>query len=97
MGFWSGRREGFKEGNVKRGVNSIPGWQLELVGNLVDLPLDREWTNVAGTQISPGQAEAQIPGGQPYLVSWMVTGCWGTPGICKALISPHCPLEVDVS
>ncbi len=23
---------------MKCGVNAIPGWQLELVGNLVDLP-----------------------------------------------------------
>lgn len=75
---------------MKRGVNSIPGWQLELVGNLVDLPLDRERTDVAGTQLPAGQAEAQIPGGQPNLVSWMVIGSWGTPGICKAFMSLHC-------
>ncbi len=62
MGFWSGRREGFKEENMKCGVNAIPGWQLELVGNLVDLPLDRERTNVSGTQITTRQAETQIPG-----------------------------------
>ncbi len=70
---------------------------MELVGNLVDLPLDRERTNVAGTQLTAGQAEMQIPGGQPDLVSWLILGSWCMPGICEALMSPHCPLEVDVS
>ncbi len=83
---------------MERGVNAISGWQLELVGDLIDLPLDRERrTDVAGTQLMAGQAETQIPGGQPYLVSWLVLGSRGTPGICETLMSPHCPLEVDVS
>ncbi len=82
---------------MERGVNSIPGWLLELVGDLVDLPLDRERINIAGTQLLVGQAESQVPSGQPYPVSRVVNGSWGTSSICKALMSPHCPLEVDVS
>ncbi len=82
---------------MERGVNAIPGWQLELVVNLVDLPRNRERTNVAGTLLTAGQAEMQIPGGQPYLVAWLVPGSRGKPGICKALMSRHCLLEVDVS
>ncbi len=48
---------------MERGVNAVPGGQLKLVGNLVDLPHDLEWTNVAGTQLLTGQAEMQITGG----------------------------------
>ncbi len=32
-------------------MDTIPGGKLELVGNLIDLPLDLERTNVAGTQL----------------------------------------------
>ncbi len=41
--------------------------RTSLVGNLFDLPLDREQTSVVGIQ---------VPGGQIYLVSWLVIGSW---------------------
>ncbi len=41
----------------------VPGGQLKLVGDLVDLPHDLERINVAGTQLLTGQAETQITGG----------------------------------
>lgn len=47
---------------MKGGVNSVPGWELELVGDLIYLPLYREWNNVVGIQLLARQAEAQIPG-----------------------------------
>ncbi len=65
---------------MKRGVNTILGWQLELVGNLVDLPLDRERTNVAGTQIMAGQAETQIPGVTAIPGRLAGTWVWGNAG-----------------
>ncbi len=79
------------------GVNSVPGWKLEKVGDFIYLPLYRERTNVAGTQLLTGQAEAQIPGGQPDLLSRLVSGSRGMLGICEGLMSPHCLLEVDMS
>lgn len=39
---------------MKGGVNSVPGWKLELVGDLIYLPRYREQTNVAGTQFLGG-------------------------------------------
>ncbi len=47
---------------MKGGVNSVPGWQLELISDLINLTLYLKWTDVAGTQFLSGQAEAQIPG-----------------------------------
>ncbi len=47
---------------MKGGVNSVPGRQLELVSDLINLPLYLKRTDVAGTQLLAGQAEAQIPG-----------------------------------
>ncbi len=44
-------------------MDTTPGGKLELVGNLIDLPLDLERTNVAGTQLLAGQAESQVSGG----------------------------------
>ncbi len=46
-------------------MDAVPGWKLKKVGDFVDLPLYGERTNKAGTQLLAGQAEAQIPGGQP--------------------------------
>ncbi len=78
-------------------MDTIPGGKLELVGNLIDLPLDLERTNEAGTQLLAGQAESQVSGGQPHPVSRVVEGSWSASGIREVLVSPHCPLEVDVS
>ncbi len=78
-------------------MDAVPGWKLKKVGDLVDLPLYGERTNKAGTQLLAGQAEAQIPGGQPDQVSWLIPGSSGTSGICEGLMPPHCLLEMDVS
>ncbi len=43
-------------------MNTVPCWELEEEGNLIYLPLDGEGTYVAGTQLTAGQAEMQIPG-----------------------------------
>ncbi len=50
------------------GMDTIPGGELESVGNLIYLPLDLERTNVAGTQLLAGQAETYVPSGQPHPV-----------------------------
>ncbi len=60
-------------------------------GDLIDLPQDREGTNIARTQILTGQAETQIPGREPNLISWAIDPRGWTGG------SPHCLLEVDMS
>ncbi len=78
-------------------VNSVPGWKLEKVGELIYLPLYWEWTNVAGNQLLTGQAEAQIPGGQPDQISWLTPESSGTLEICEDLKPPHCSLEMGVS
>ncbi len=39
---------------MERGVNAVPGGQLKLVGDIVDLPHDLERTNVAGTSYRAG-------------------------------------------
>ncbi len=67
-----------------------------MISNLVDLPHDLKWTNIAGTQLPTGHAELQVAGGQPHLVSRLIEVSWGTPSICEDLVTPHCPLEVDV-
>ncbi len=62
MLIWSERRAWFEQGNVESGVNLIPVWGggvVELVCDLIDLPLDRERTNIAVTQLLAGQAESQ--------------------------------------
>ncbi len=79
-------------GHVESGVNSIPGWKLEKVGDFINLPLNGERTTVAGTQLFTGQVEAQIPRGQPDLLSRLVSGGGGMSGICEELIPPHCVL-----
>ncbi len=76
-------------------MNSVPWWKLKEVGYFVDLPLYRERTNIAGTQLLTGQAE--IPGGQPEQISRLASGSSGMSGICEALMPPHCSLEMDVS
>jgi hypothetical protein len=60
---------------MEGGVNVVPGWELEEVGDVVDLPLHSERTNEAGTQLLAGQAEANVPGGQPDPIARLVT--WG--------------------
>ncbi len=81
---------------MKCGMDTIPGGKLEPVGNLIDLPLDLERNNVAGTQLLAGQAESYVSGGQPHPVSRVVEGSGSASDIRKVLVSLHCPLEVDV-
>ncbi len=76
------------------GMDTIPGGKLESVGNLIDLPLDLERTNVAGTQLLAGQAESYVPGGQSHPVPRVVEGSGSVLDIRKVLVSSHCPLEV---
>ncbi len=77
-------------------MNTVPCWELEEEGDLIYLPLDGEGTYVAGTQLTAGQAETQIPGREPDLISWAIDGGVRPAGICEALMSPHCLLEVDM-
>lgn len=46
-------------------MHTILFGELEQVGDLVDLPLNGEGNNVAGTQLLVRQVKTQIPGGQP--------------------------------
>ncbi len=78
------------------GMDTIPGGELESVGNLIYLPLDLEWTNVVGTQLLAGQAETYVPSGQPHPVPRVIEGSGSALDIRKVFVSPHCPLEVDV-
>ncbi len=66
------------------------------MGNLIYLPLDLERTNVAGTQLLAGQAESYVPSGQPHPVPRVIEGSGSALDSHKVLMSPHCPLEVDV-
>ncbi len=77
------------------GMDTIPGGKLESVGNLIDLPLDLERTNVAGTQLLAGQAESYVPGGQPHPVPRVVEGSGSMLDIRKVLVSPHCPMWAE--
>ncbi len=78
-------------------VDTIPGRELETEGDLIYLHLDGEGTNVAGTQLLARQADTQIPGGGPNLISRTI-GRGGRPaGICVVFISLHCLLELDMT
>jgi len=78
-------------------VNSVPWRKLKKLGDFVDLPLYREWTDIVGTQLLAGQGEAQIPVGQTDQISRLVSESSGTSGICEDLMPLHCLLEMDVS
>ncbi len=78
------------------GVNTIPCCELEEEGDLINLPLDGEGTYVAGTRLTSGQAEMQIPSREPDLISWAIDRGVRPAGICEALVSPHCLLEVNM-
>ncbi len=67
---------------------------MEFIGDLIYLPLYPEGTDVVGTQLLAGQAEAQIPGGQPYSLYWMIGWSGGTSGIRKYFLPLHCTLEL---
>ncbi len=56
------------EGDVEYRVNTILGWELE-EGDLIYLLFDGEGTYEVGTQRLAGQAETQIPGREPDLIS----------------------------
>ncbi|KAL0161848.1 hypothetical protein M9458_041244, partial [Cirrhinus mrigala] len=47
---------------------------------------DGKWTNITGTQLSPGQPETNIPSGEPGSVATLVCGRICTTGICLNLI-----------
>lgn len=49
---------------MKGGVNSVTGWELELVlvDDLIYQTLNWERIDVSGTQLLARQAEGQIPG-----------------------------------
>ena len=46
--------------------------KIEPVSDLVDLPLHREWTYVAGTQLTAGQAKTDVLGREPDHLSWII-------------------------
>ncbi len=50
-------------------MNSILGWELKEEGDLINLSRDGEGTYEVGTQLPAGQAETQIPGRKPDLIS----------------------------
>ncbi len=57
----SGPGVGFQQGYVKGMCDTVGGWQVQLVSNLVDLPPDGEWTDKPGT----GQPETDVLRRQP--------------------------------
>ncbi len=67
-------------------MDTIPCRKLEMGGDLIYLPLDGK-----------GQAETQIRGGEPDLISRMIDGGGRPAGICIGLVSPYCLLELDMS
>ncbi len=77
-------------------MDTIPCRELETKGDLIYLPLDGKWTDIAGTQLPAGQAEMQIPCDEPDLISRTIDGGGRPAGICIGLMSPHCLLELDV-
>ncbi len=71
---WDRRRDGLEKWDVECRVNTIPGGELKEEGDLIYLPLDGEGTYEVGTQLPAGQAETQIPGQEPDLISWAIDG-----------------------
>ncbi len=69
-------------------MDTIPGGKLEPVGNLIDLPLDLEWTNVAGTQLIAGQAESYVSGGE-----WERVGHPQSPCVSALPVGGGCGLS----
>lgn len=59
-GTWGRGRVRFKKINIESRVNSVPGWEFEFVGDLVDLPLYWKRTNVLGTQLLTGWGGADL-------------------------------------
>ncbi len=70
-------------------MKTIPGWEFKEEGDLIYLPLDGEGTYEAGTQLPAGQAETQILGREPDLISWAIDGGMRPTCICKVLVSPR--------
>jgi len=71
--------------------------ELETEGDLINLSLDGEGTNIAGTQLPARQVETQIPGGESDLISRTIDGGGIPVGISIGHVSPHCLLELDMS
>ncbi len=78
-------------------MDAMQCWELETEGDLINLPLDGEGTNIEGTQLPASQAETQTPGGELDLISRTIDGGGRPAGIGEGLVSPHCLLELDMS
>ncbi len=90
-------------GFCDRGRDRLEEWdmkcwmELETEGDLINLSLDGEGTNIAGTQLPARQVETQIPGGESDLISRTIDGGGIPVGISIGHVSPHCLLELDMS
>ncbi len=62
-------------------MDKLPCSELETECDLIILPLNGKGTDIAGTQHPAGQAETQIPGGEPDLISRMIDGGGRPAGI----------------
>ncbi len=67
-------------------MDTISCRELEMEGDLINLPLDGKGTDIAGTQLPAEQEETQIPGGEQDLIPRTIdmggrplclrTACW---------------------
>ncbi len=57
---------------MKGRCDTVGGWQVQLVSNLVDPPPDGHWTNKPGTPLTTGQLETNVLRRQPYLIARLV-------------------------
>lgn len=70
------------------GCYPVVWWQVELVGNFVDLALYTEWTDVPETQLVAGQMEADVPGRETDLLSQMLYRAVRSLSVGLALVPP---------
>ncbi len=70
------------------GYNTMQG-VVKVEGDIIYLPLDGNGTDIAGTQLPARQAEMQILGGEPDLISRMIDGGGRPAGICIGLVLSH--------
>lgn len=72
------------------------GWEFEFVCYFVNLFSDGKRSYIMGAKLFTGQSETNVSSGEPDLISRLVFGSSGTPGIGVAFMSPYGSLELDV-
>ncbi len=78
-------------------MNTVLRWDLELVGDWVDLLDNGEGANVSGTYLLTGQAQTDVPLGERDLLAGLILRGIDLPSVGLDSLPAHCPLKLVVS